>query len=278
MRRAAVAGPVALVLAVASVALGGLTAPERLRLFEEANAKFDEGARLINTDRSAGIALLDESSAMFERVTDEGGVENGRIYYNIGNARMLRGDTGGAVLNYRRAQRLMPGDAEIRAALESARRRVEGRTESSGAQRAERLLLAWHYRLAPGTRFGLLAACSLAFWAVVLARTWRIGPRALWWVGGVAGALGLAMLGSLLVSERADARSADAVVMTSGVVGRKGPDESAYQPSFNERLGAGVEVTVLERRLGWALVRLEDGRDTWVPERVIEPVVPGAAS
>jgi len=263
-------------LAIAQGALGALTAPERLRLFEEANAAFDEGARLIATDRAAGIERLDESSAMFQRVIDEGGIENGRLYYNIGNARMLRGDTGGAVLNYRRALRLMPGDAEIERALDSARRRVEGRAEAGDAERAERLLLAWHHRLAPGTRFGLLAVCSLVFWSVALARTWRLGSRSLWWVGGAAGALGLAILASLIAGERAQEHSMDAVVMTSGVVGRKGPDESAYQPSFNERLSAGFEVTVLERRLGWALVRLADGRETWLPERTMEFVRPGA--
>lgn len=258
--------------ALAQGASGALTAPERLRLFEEANATFDEGARVIASDRQAGIGLLDESVAMFERVIDEGGIENGRIYYNIGNARALQGDTGGAVLNYRRALRLMPGDATIERALESARRRVEGRVEAPGSERAERLLLAWHYRLAPGTRFGLLAVCSLVFWGVALARTWRVGPRSLWWLGGFAGAMGLAMLGSLVASDRAVTTSGDAVVMTSGVVGRKGPDDAAYQPSFNERLHAGTEVSVVERRLGWALVRLADGRETWLPERTIEPV------
>ncbi|HBS28963.1 MAG TPA: hypothetical protein DEB06_05830 [Phycisphaerales bacterium] len=241
-------------------------------LFAEASRKFDEGAATIAADRARGVALLDESVALFERVLRDAGLENGRVYYNIANARMLQGDTGRAVLNYRRAQRLMPADQAIAGALEGARRRVQGRVEPQGNERAGQLLLAWHYAFSPGVRFAGLALCSALFWGLALARLARAVPRGAWWGAGVAALVGGVLLGSLIASERAFQRSAEAVIVAPSVVGRKGPDESGYQPAFTDALHAGLEVTIVEARPGWRLVRLADGREAWLPEDALEAV------
>ncbi len=60
--------------------------------------------------------------------------------------------------------------------------------------------------------------------------------------------------------------------MAEQVVGRKGPDPVGYEPSFRAPLHAGVELSIVEERPGWYLVRLRDDRETWLPASAIERV------
>ena len=49
------------------------------------------------------------------------GVDNGKLYYNLGNAQLQIGDLGQAIVSYRRAERLIPNDSNLRENLRFAR-------------------------------------------------------------------------------------------------------------------------------------------------------------
>ena len=51
----------------------------------------------------------------------QGGFESADLYYNLGNAHFKTGDLGRTILNYERARKLNPGDADIQANLDLAR-------------------------------------------------------------------------------------------------------------------------------------------------------------
>jgi tetratricopeptide (TPR) repeat protein len=69
-------------------------------------------------------AKYDEAIVEYQKVLDKG-YESGNLYYNLGNAYFKKGQLGKAILNYRRAQRLMPQDVDLRANLEYAQSAVE---------------------------------------------------------------------------------------------------------------------------------------------------------
>lgn len=259
-------------LAAAPAARGEFTRQEMERTLAEASAAFDAGAAAARSDPAQARESLERAIAGYQRIIDEGRIVNGGLYYNIANAYMLQGDIGRAVLNYRRAQRFTPGDANIAANLAAARSRVATRIASSTEDRVKRTLLFWHYDLSAPARFVVFAGAFGAMWLLALLRLIGVVPRGVWWGIGPLALTWSASIASLVVEQRERGLAADAVVVAEQVVGRKGPDASAYEPSFTEPLSAGVEVRIVERRPRWILVRLPDGRETWMPESAIEVI------
>ena len=52
------------------------------------------------------------AAAFYEAIVDKGYI-SGRLFYNLGNAYFKAGELGRAVLNYNRAQKLMPYDKDV---------------------------------------------------------------------------------------------------------------------------------------------------------------------
>lgn len=233
---------------------------------------FDQGAAQLQSDPAESRRLLSQAIDEYQRILREGEIANGGLYYNIANAYMLQGDTGRAILNYRRALELTPGDVRVVANLSAARRQVTAQIAPAAERRVLRTVLFWHYDLSPHTRFAIFAGAFGAMWILALLRVLSIIPRSAWWGVGALALLWAAPLASLLVDRSGRAQPIEAVVTASQVIGRKGPGEAAYEPSFAEPLSAGVEVQVVERRPRWILVRLADGRETWAPETAIEVI------
>jgi len=117
----------------------------------------------------------------------------------------------------------------------------------------------------PSVRLGAFALLFGGAWVVLLVRLlWAKGlPR---WPAFALLALAMLPAASLSASAYHEQTVAEGVILAEEVVGRKGPDERGYAPSFSEPLTEGVEFTVVERRAGWLYVRLPDERTTWIPE------------
>lgn len=240
--------------------------------FRRANEAFARGAALLEENPAEAEAALDESIALFRDLIEEQGIVNAKLYYNVGNAYMLKGEIGEAILNYRRAERLDPLDANLAQNLAVARARVQTAVEPSPGGQVVETLLFWHDDLPMGARFWALAFFSGAAWILLGLRLLGRARGAGVWGAVVSFAIAGAMLASLLADERAVERASEAVVVADSVVARKGPDEEAYEPRFSAPLAEGVEVVIEQRRPGWAYVRLADGREAWVPSEAIEAV------
>jgi hypothetical protein len=260
------------ILAAEAPAKGRMTTGEIHDLFSQAKERFREAVRSAKDDPGRARPLFDESILRFRRIVGKGGIHNGKLYYNIGNAYMLKGDTGRAILNYRRAERLMPDDTRLRQNLEFARSRVPDRIPVRPRKRILSTLFFWHYDLAAATRAGLFLIAFNLIWLLGflgLARLVRFRLRVPVVVLGLICAL---LVGSLLVEEVSRREVREGVVVAGEVVGRKGPDATGYEPSFKEPLHAGVEFEVVEDRSEWVLVRLNDDRETWLPRSALEEI------
>ena len=241
-------------------------------VLDEADALFAQGAGALSEDAARGEALLMRSAGLMERAAEEGGIRNGRLEYNTGNAYLLAGDVGRAILHFKRGALLAKHDERIRTNLAAARARVVDRVGSSGRRQVARTVFFWHYDIPTRLRaIGLIGAWAMVWigGAWVLLRGWGASRG---WVIGV-GVIGAAALGtSLVVEDRELEARREAVIVVDSVVARTGPDERAYGARFERPLHAGVEVRVEEERAGWVYVRLTDGREAWVPTAAIERV------
>ena len=99
----------------------------------------------------------------YERLLGEG-YESAQLYLNLGNAYFKRGMNGRAILNYRKALRLAPGDEDIRYNLSIAEARTQDRIESVPVFFVKR----WIVSLGRSVGSNTWAVLSLVFFALML--------------------------------------------------------------------------------------------------------------
>jgi len=237
-------------------------------LFSEAKDFFRKANDAIAARNPSGAKDLYQKAALrLERIAGQGGVRNGRLYYNIGNAYFRLGDLGRAILNYRRAEVLAPNDPNLRQNLDQARRQRADKIDVKPQTQVLKTLFFWHYDLAISARLYLFAGFFGLIWILALVR--RFVRRAgLGWGVALSAIVAALLLGSLLVEEVQRQAHAGGVILHSEVIARKGDGET-YQPSFEEPLHAGTEFDVVEDRRDWLFIELSDGRRCWVPARAV---------
>ncbi len=246
----------------------GLSGDQLYALLNEANTAFQQANAAAKTPDKA-TELYRRAILLYEKIIDQGGIRNARLYYNLGNAYFLTDDIGRAILNYRRALRLDSADVNVRNNLAFARSQ---RLDKVGVQTEKRVLQTlffWHYDFSLGTR--LFLAClffaGLCIGAIVM--VWRgRGPVAST-MAVLGGLLCLCFLISVVVEARERSTRLGGVITASEIVARQG-DGPNYAPSFKEPLHAGTEFELLDRRPGWFHIELSDGSRAWVPDTAAE--------
>lgn len=243
------------------------------KLFAEANTTFNEAMELRLTDQDQANQKFAKCINQWQQIITDGGIINGKLYYNIGNANLMQGKLGQAILFYRKAEQYITGDANLVANLDYARRMVHTRIELQTSSRIREILFFWHYDFSPKLKFLLFSGGFLAAWLWLIIRLLPqnlikiLLPR---WPALIFFVFSIAFLGSLITDHIAQTHHDQGVVTENAVVGRKGPSQQGYEPSFSEPLSEGVEFTVVENRSGWILVQLRDGRSTWLPNTALE--------
>jgi tetratricopeptide (TPR) repeat protein len=210
------------------------------------------------------------AAEIYEAILDAG-LHNSDLYYNLGNAYFKQGEVGRAILNYRRAQRLSPRDADIAANLDFARRQTADRLENNTGSLANlaQATEAW-LTLNEAVMLALFVwvlICYFAVLAILLPRQRRIFT----WIIGVL-ALLLAM-SVVSISNRLynEWQYPPAVVVARQIDITSGPG-SADQYVVNFTLHAGAEVRLLESRPGWRRVALPGDLQGWAPVEAVTEV------
>ncbi len=259
-----------LFMSLSGVAGAALDPASRQEIFAEANSLFRQANEQSATDPDAARETYAKAILRFERLIREGGIENGKLYYNIGNAHFRARDIGRAIVNYRRAYDLMPHDANLVQNLEFARSRRVDRIEVPAKRKVAETLFFWHYDLPPAVKANLFGWAVLLAWGAATALLFRRENWLPWLTGGSA-AVAVLMLISLNLDAQAAANIREGVIVAGDVVARKG-DSDTYEPSFKEPLHAGTEFRILEERAGWIHAELGDGRSCWLPAKAVERV------
>jgi len=247
-----------------------LTQSELATEFQEGNRLFREANDISAADPGKARELYEKAVLRFERLAREGGVRNGKIYYNLGNAYFRLQDLGRAILNYRRAELFTPNDPNLLHNLAYARLRRADRIEEAAGDRLLRSVFFWHYDFSSRARTAIFTLAFVMVWICLAARLWIARPY-LKWTAGFAGALALVMLISLIAEAGSLRRTRPGVVLAPEVIARKG-DSETYERSFETPLHAGAEFTLVEDRGDWLHVALADGRRCWLPRTAVEMV------
>lgn len=254
-----------MIVRVACIALALLCSAQATVQTRTPRSFCDEAARLYAQGR------FREAAAHYEEAVGAG-LASAEVRYNLGSAYYKSGDVARSILNFERARRLNPGDADIEQNLAVARARMKDRVEPIP------LLFAvqWWNDLKsdhrPGTLFGvsvalawLCAAAAFVFFGfsdIVVRRVALVAASILF-------AAFLASV-ALAVDAQEDFESRRfAIVMESEVAVSSAADASAVE-SF--AIHAGLKVELLSRRGNRWLIRLADGKDGWVGASAVERI------
>jgi hypothetical protein len=256
------AGLLGLACAGVAGADGPLSKQECVGLLNDGLRAYDRGTELAKNSPADAAEAFREAADAFQRIVDSG-VHNGRLYYNLGNARLRCGRLGRAIANYLRARQLTPTDARLKENLGYARSLCPYDIPERTERALVRILFFWHYETSLRLRFvaGLIA--YLVFWVLLIGRTFtiRFAGRSL---AGLCLLAWVALGASVIIDLRAASAPGEGVVTAEEVVVRKGNGEG-YDPQFEQPLTDGVEFELLEQRDEWLHIRLPDGQEGWIP-------------
>ena len=244
---------------------------ELIEHLEQAESAFRLAVSLDRSDPERAREQYERALLHYERLVRDDGVENGRLYYNIGNCYFKLGDLGRAILSYKRASLYIPGDENLKQNLEYARSRRTDRIDVEERERIFKTLFFLHYDVPLRIRLQIFAVAFAAIWIVgllILLLDLRI-LRTLLIAAIVVSAL---FLFSIVAEGIGAVRNPEGVITAREIIARKG-DADTYQPSFTEPLHAGTEFKVLETRPEWMHIELGDGSRGWIPRAAGDLVI-----
>ena len=199
------------------------------------------------------------------------GKTSGAIYYNLANAYYKDGQLGKAVLNYKRAQRLLPRDSDIRfnARYAAGFVRQSVRMKRNFFQK----LLARYTEFYTGDEMVLIITLSVFGLAVVflLSRFWK-WPRPWRYASRVFFIMGIIFFGTGYIF-KSTSQNKEAVMI----------DKSAayFEPLKDStehfQLYKGAVVKEIKEEGQWVKIRRGDGLLGWVPKAAVEKIYDGAA-
>ncbi len=253
-----------IVSAAAGRASAQLPREQLYALLNEANTTFQQ-ANAAADRPDAARQLYEKAVLLYEKIIDQGKVQNAGLYYNLANAYLLKEDIGRAILNYRRAEKLDGADVNIQKNLAFARSRRVDTVEVGARKRVLETLFFWHYDLSLKTKV-FLACLSFAALCIGLTLMVWLGRRPVAvTVAILSGVLLLCFLASTVIETGRQANTRYGVITAGEVVARQG-DGPNYPPSFKDPLHAGTEFQLVEQRPGWFHIILSNGSEAWIPD------------
>ncbi len=247
-----------------------LDATQIIDLYSQAKDLFRQANELSASQPDQAKDLYEKSAMRYERIVREGGIQNGKLFYNLGNVYFRMKDIGRAIANYRRAEQYIPNDSNLKLNLKYAREKRLDDIEENQETKVLKTLFFWHYDLSTKTRVFAFCICFTFLWIFAGIRIFSDKSFLVWSIT-VAAALSISFAGSLVVEELYLQKDRPGVIVSDQIVARKGNSET-YEPSFKDPLHSGTEFTLIEDRGGWYLIELQDSRTCWVSSKGVELV------
>ena len=202
-----------------------------------------------------------ESAQAYEALIQKG-VHNGYLFYNLGNTYIRIGNTGAAILNYIRAQKLIPRDENLEANLKFAIQQTQDKIEPPAPGTLSTLFF-WSNDFNLNELIYLAIGLNFVFW--VSLALWLYFPS-LKIIRNALFCFLLLSFFSIGVKLKSESDFKLAVVLAERVEIKSGRAEDAVTLF---QLHEGALVTVTDKYENWLEVRLNDEQKGWVPKNSI---------
>jgi tetratricopeptide (TPR) repeat protein len=212
-------------------------------------------------------AQYDEAIAQYYLLIRQG-VESGSLFYNLGNCYLKKGQFGKAILNYERAKRIIPSDADLIANNQYARSLIKGASPQEATAWDEKIFERSLGRLSPDGLIIFLSAIYTLFMIILITRTYSIRMRK-YSLAVIAILLALFILGSLSFYEKVSAIGKEAITMTDKADVKFQPFEKA---PFHFALYEGMKIRILRIEGDWVKILTPDKKTGWIQVLHIEVI------
>lgn len=199
--------------------------------------------------------------------------ESAELYYNLGNCEYRLGNITQSIIAYERALRLNPGDSDTRYNLQFLR----GKTIDKVVPVDEMFFVTWYHslqNLMSIDAWAILAVSAFVL-ALILILAYLFGSnillRKIGFFGALVGLL-IFVLGLLFAYQRKVALSEHniAIVLTPTLNVKATPAESSSDAFV---IHEGTRLTITDSSMNaWYGVRLDDGKEGWLPKNSVEVI------
>jgi tetratricopeptide (TPR) repeat protein len=232
-------------------------------LYNQANESFRQANSTKDSEQAE--RLYEKAILNFEKIIDQGHIENAKLYYNLANAYLLTGRLGKAILNYRRAEKMDDSDGDIQKNLTFARSKRVDKIPVKTEKRVLQKLFFWHYDFSLKTKFLLTCIFFGLICVFIILAIWFGRNNAFMISVIICVILMFCFLSSVAIEYKTHTSRIGGVITAKEAVARQG-DGQNYPPSFKEPLHEGTEFDLLEKRPDWLHIKLSDDSDGWIPE------------
>lgn len=225
--------------------VSGVMASENARIFMEGSAAYRRG------DWPAAIEAFEQLAVR--------GIENGWLFYNLGNAYLKNDDLGHALLWYERALQHIPHDPDLNFNYDHALTLTE---DERGEQTSPilRILFFWKYQLSPGAIRWIALILNGVLWASLAVLAVRqkhlLRPSII-----LTAAATVLFTATAIFNYLEAARIHHAIILPAEVAVRSSFTETATQLFV---LHAGTRVRVERQSGDYLLIRYTEDKIGWV--------------
>ncbi len=224
------------------------------QLFLEANQAYENGN-------------FEKAAQLYKKVLDSG-IKSGMIYYNLGNCYIKLGETGKALVYYRRAERLIPRDGDLRFNLNYVLDQRKDKIEAKEKTDLARVFFFWHHWLNLKELFYAFVVSNLIFWTLSLILIYKKNDF-LKWIRLTAFILFLLFGASSGIKVYALKSIKHGAVISPEAIVRSGNGPN-HSPLFI--LHEGAEFRIDEQTEGWMKISLADGKIGWISSASVETI------
>lgn len=191
----------------------------------------------------------------------ERGFNNGHMYYNLGNTYIRLGKIGPAILNYIRAQKLIPRDENLQANLNFAIQQTRNKITPPPPDTLATLFF-WVNDLSLNENINFAIAINLTFWLTLTMWFYfrtdflRLARNSILFL------LLLAFV-AIGIKLHLESNSKTGVVLAKMVSVKSGLDASNITLF---ELHEGALVNIIDERPGWIEVQLDSKQKGWIPK------------
>ncbi len=194
------------------------------------------------------------------------------VYYNLGNAYFKKNEIAPAILNYERASRLNPSDADLQHNLAMAKSRTVDKVDMLTVPEFVTGYKSF-VNATPADRWGTLSIIGFVFMLLAIAAFLYLTQRRMKQLALGSGVL-LAFLtivffffgwqqSNWLNSQK------EAIIFQPSITITSTPDNTGEELFV---LHEGTKVRIVERFRDWVRVRIGDGNTGWMPEEGMEEI------
>lgn len=206
----------------------------------------------------------DEAIKEYEKILKKGQV-SGNLFYNLGNCYFKKGQLGMAILNYERAKRLIPRDADLRTNYDYALSKMEGGDLPVGGNMVTRKLIYIYSFL---TIDGVLILCSSIYLACVLLILLSVVFQSIRKISVIIiiSLVCFSLPSVFVLYNKYEGMNHDAIVLDKICDAKFEPfDEATTYFQLNE----GNKVRIEKDKDNWTKVRRQDGKSGWIKDTAL---------